>query len=130
VELLCEKLGELGLPIGADTARELLREVLALESPRLTAHVRDALQTSLDTIRIAAQSASGVLRSTAPIEARAPAHSPKPVLDAPRRPTPRPAPQRRQTPPPSPPVHKRPVDPDDDGPDGEKRPVFRRPRGR
>ena len=61
VELLCERLGELGLPIGADTAREILRAVLAIEAPRMEAHVRDALQTSLDTIRVAAQAGLGAL---------------------------------------------------------------------
>ena len=37
VELLCERLGELGLPVGVDTAREILRAVLAIESPRMDA---------------------------------------------------------------------------------------------
>ena len=130
VELLCERLGELGLPIGPDTARDILRAVLALEATRMDAHVREALQTSIDTIRVAAQAADGVLGSTAPVPSRAqPRTPPKPVLDpAPRRatpsPAPRPAPGRR------PPV-KRPSDGDDrDDPDAEKRPVFRRPRGR
>jgi len=129
VELLCERLGELGLPIGPDTAREILRAVLALEAPRMEAHVREALQISIDTIRIAAQSANGVLGSTAPVETRAPARAVhEPVLD------PAPAPRRaRPTPPPTPrpnsgrrPAVRRPADPDD--PDGEQRPVFRRPR--
>src|SRR5882724_5167953 len=126
VELLCERLGEIGMPIGAATAREILRAVLALEAPRMEAHIREALQTSLDTIRIAAQSASGVLASTEPVHTRAePRGPPKPVLDpAPRRPTPTATPK---------PGSKRPVkrnsDPGlDDGLDGEKRPVFRRPR--
>ena len=57
VELLCEQLGELGLPIGPDTARDILRAVLALEGPRMEAHARESLQISLDTIRVAAQSA-------------------------------------------------------------------------
>ena len=57
VELLCERLGELGLPIGPDTAREILRAVLAMEAPRMDARVREALQTSIETIRVAAQSA-------------------------------------------------------------------------
>ena len=140
VELLCERLGELGLPVGPDTAREILRAVLALEAPRMDAHVREALQISLDTIRVAAQSASGVLGSTAPVAAPAaerPRH--EPVLDrapaqAPRRARPTPAPAPAATPP-SParstsgrrPAARRPPDPDDDL-DGEKRPVFRRPR--
>jgi hypothetical protein len=67
VELLCERLGELGHPIGADTARELLRAVFAKEAPRLDARIRDALNTSLETIRTAAQSAIGVLGATAAV---------------------------------------------------------------
>jgi hypothetical protein len=67
VELLCERLGEIGYPIGADTARELLRAVFASEAPRLNARVRDALNTSLETIRVATQSAIGVLGATAPV---------------------------------------------------------------
>jgi hypothetical protein len=130
VELLCERLGELGLPIGPDTAREILRAVLAIEAPRMDAHVREALQISLDTIRVAAQSASGVLGSTAPVDTRAAnLGAPEPVLDpGPARsqakptptPTPRPGANRRPAP-------RRPPEPDDD-PNGEKRPVFRRPR--
>jgi hypothetical protein len=125
VELLCERLGELGLPIGADSAREILRAVLALEATRMEAHVREALETSIETIRIAAQSASGVLASVTPVQSRTkPRAAPEPVLDpAPRRATPsstsRPTPPRR-------PAARRP----DDDPDDEKRPVFRRPRGR
>src|SRR5919197_3400313 len=82
VELLCERLGELGYPIGAETARELLRAVFASEAPRLDARVRDALNTSLDTIRIATQSAIGVLGATAPVtpapRALSPADTPTP----------------------------------------------------
>jgi hypothetical protein len=132
VELLCERLGELGLPIGPDTARDILRAVLAAEAPRMEAHVRDALQTSLDTIRIAAQAGLGALTTTTPVQTRPlPTSPPKPVLDPPpRRPpptaaTPRPTPARRPTP------RRNPQpDPGDDDLDGEKRPVFRRPRGR
>ena len=130
VELLCERLGELGLPIGPDTAREILRAVLAMEAPRMDAHLREALQTSIDTIRVAAQSANGVLASTASVPSRMEARPAKPVLDsAPRRATPppatpRPTPNRR-------PIAKRAPD-GDSGDDlgGEQRPVFRRPRGR
>jgi hypothetical protein len=127
VELLCERLGEIGLPIGAGTAREILRAVLALEAPRMEAHIHEALQTSLDTIRTAAQSASGVLASTEPVRTRPePKEPPKPVLDPPPRratstPTPKPGANRRPA--------KRNSDPGlDDGLEGEKRPVFRRPR--
>jgi hypothetical protein len=130
VELLCERLGELGLPIGADTARELLRGVLALEAPRMEAHVREALQTSIETIRVAAQSASGVLGSVTSVHASPKTRAaPEPVLDPPPRrsaspPTPRPTPSPRR------PAPRRPSDGDADDPNGERRPVFRRPRGR
>src|SRR5215216_349829 len=80
VELLCERLGELGLPIGPDTAREILRAVLAVEAPRMEAHVREALQTSLDTIRIAAQAGLGALGTTTPVQTRPLPSPPKPVL--------------------------------------------------
>ena len=131
VEMLCERLGELGLPIGPDTARDILRAVLAMESPRMDAHLREALQTSIDTIRVAAQSANGVLASATPVRSRSePRSPPKPVLDppAPRRvtpaPSPRPTPGRRPAP-------RRNAEGEDGGDlDGEKRPVFRRPRGR
>jgi hypothetical protein len=128
VEMLCERLGELGLPVGVDTAREILRAVLASESPRMDARVREALQISLETVRVAAQSALGVLTSTAPVQTRSQApDANKPVLDpAPRRATPagtpRPAATRR-------PVAKR-NSGDDDELGGEARPVIRRPRGR
>ncbi len=128
VELLCERLGELGLPVGVDTAREILRAVLAIESPRMEGRVREALQTSLETVRVAAQSALGVLTSTTPIQTRSQApEANKPVLDpAPRRAsqaaTPRSAPNRR-------PVAKR-NSGEDDEMGGEARPVIRRPRGR
>ncbi len=45
VEMVCERLGELGLPVGPDTARELVRAILELETPRVEAHVRDAIET-------------------------------------------------------------------------------------
>jgi hypothetical protein len=128
VEMLCERLGELGLPVGVDTAREILRAVLEIESPRMDARVREALQISLETIRVAAQSALGVVNSTTSVPSRSPAPATnKPVLDpAPRRAspagTPRPAANRR-------PVAKR-NSGDDDELGGEARPVIRRPRGR
>jgi hypothetical protein len=143
VELLCERLGELGYPIGADTARELLRAVFASEAPRLDARVRDALNTSLETIRIATQSAIGVLGATAPVTAAPRALSPADT-PAPRvaRKTPaagvarvgRPSGGKRKVeekiddlPPGAGGLTKRGRD-DLDG--GERRPVFRRPRGR
>jgi hypothetical protein len=95
----------------------------------MDARVREALQISLETVRVAAQSALGVLNSTTPVPSRSPAPAAnKPVLDpAPRRATPaatppRPAPSRR-------PVAKG-NSGDDDELGGEARPVIRRPRGR
>jgi hypothetical protein len=145
VELLCERLGEIGYPIGADTARELLRAVFANEAPRLDARVRDALNTSLETIRVAAQSAIGVLGATAPVtpapRALLPADSPPTPPRAVRK-TPaagiarvgRPSGGRRKLeepladqPPSTGGQTKRGRD-ELDG--GERRPVFRRPRGR
>lgn len=145
VELLCERLGEIGYPIGADTARELLRAVFASEAPRLDARVRDALNTSLETIRVATQSAIGVLGATAPVT-----QAPRPLLPAD---TPAPPPRSgRKTPAAGvaragrPSGGKRKVEepledqPPSIGPQiergrdeldgGERRPVFRRPRGR
>lgn len=143
VELLCERLGELGYPIGADTARELLRAVFANEAPRIDARIRDALNTSLETIRIAAQSAIGVLGATAPVTPAPQALSPEEITSQPgaARKTPasgvarvgRSSGSRRKL-----------EEPVDDSPsrggqtyrqrdelDGEeRRPVFRRPRGR
>ncbi|MEP7177247.1 MAG: hypothetical protein ABI860_11925 [Gemmatimonadales bacterium] len=143
VELLCERLGELDLPIGPDTAREILRAVLALEAPRMEAHVREALQTSIETVRVAAQAALGVLTSTAPVETRPPATMPhKPVLDpapkraaaAPAPPAELPEPPARTDPQPAPsrrPPAERPFESGSEDDFGEeKRPVFRRPRGR
>ena len=129
VELLCERLGELGLPVGVDTARQILHAVLAIESPRMDARVREALQISVETVRVAAQSALGVLNSTTPVPSRSQAPTAnKPVLDsAPRRATP-------AAPPPRPTPNRRPVAKRDSGDDvelgGEARPVIRRPRGR
>jgi hypothetical protein len=135
VEFLCERLGELGLPIGPDTARDILRAVLAIETPRMEAHVRDALQTSIETIRVAAQSASGVLSSITPVPTRRPRPVAEPVLDPP--------PPRRgppAAPAATPPASPRSAQPRrsapqrapkaDPGDDADKRPVFRRPRGR
>lgn len=144
VEMVCERLGELGLPVGPDTARELVRAILEMETPRVEAHVRDALETSLDTIRIATQSAMGVLAATERIPARpVPPGPPKPVLDPPHnRKTPshgvrvaaarNPVPKRKageqsgerplpQAAPPAPRIR-------DEFDTDEHRPVFRRPR--
>ena len=72
VELVCERLGELGHQIGPDTARALVRAVVQSESLRVDARMREAIETSLQTIKVAAQSAIGVLAATTPVERPAP----------------------------------------------------------
>ena len=82
IEMVCERLGEQGMPIGPDTARDLARAILEMEAPRMESHVRDAIETSLDTIRVATQSALGVLTATERLTVRVtPPGPPKPVLD-------------------------------------------------
>jgi len=133
VEMVCDRLAELGLAVGPDTARALIREVLMLEAPRVDARLRDALDTALQTIRIAAQSAMGLLATTAS-EGRPKEPAPPEQLHVSRRPPPPPPaaqPLRKAPPPPeqkkaeprqSGPRRPR-IDPDED----ERRPVFRRP---
>jgi hypothetical protein len=134
VEMVCDRLAELGLAVGPDTARALIREVLTMEAPRVDARLRDALDTALQTIRIAAQSAMGLLATTAS-EGRPKEPAPPEQLHVSRRPPPQqPAAQPPRKAPPPPPEQKkaeprqsgprRPrIDPDED----ERRPVFRRP---
>jgi hypothetical protein len=132
VEMLCDRLAELGLAVGPDTARALLREVLAAEAPRVDARLRDALDTTLQTIRIAAQSAMGLLATTAS-EGRSKEPAPAEQLHVSRRPPQQAAAPPRRVPPP-PPEPKKP-EPRPSGPrrprveldDEERRPVFRRP---
>jgi hypothetical protein len=119
VELVCERLGELGHQIGPDTARSLVRAVVQLEALRVDARMREAIEISLQTIKVAAQSAIGVLAATTPVEPPLVAEKASPpapaVTSSGRRPI-----AKRKPPPESP-----------EGPsDGERRPVFRRPRGR
>jgi len=83
-----------------------------MEAPRVDARVREALDTALQTIRIAAQSAMGVLAATAPAE------------EAPAPPAPEPAA------PPKVPPRTAGAGPAREPQQGERRPVFRRPRGR
>lgn len=128
VEMVLERLGELGVAVGPDTARELVRAVLAAEAPRVDAYLREALDTALQTIRVAAQAAAAVLAATTAADSRAAAPA-RPTVEPPAKATRQPAPQRRPTeqadeedrPPPP-----RRVDEFGD----EHRPVFRRPRGR
>jgi hypothetical protein len=139
VEMVCERLAELGLQVGPDTARELVRAVLAAEAPRVDARLREALDTTLQTIRVAAQAAMGVLATTTPADPRRPAPPPaksEPAAAAPARAQPQgPGPARRpggrisqprRAEPEPPPPPRRPRDDDE----LERRPVFRRPRGR
>jgi len=119
VELVCERLGEIGHQIGPDTARSLVRAIVQREALRVDARMREAIETSLQTIKVAAQSAIGVLAATTPVERPLTAEKaapPAPALTSSgRRPI-----AKRKPPPESP-----------EGPgDGERRPVFRRPRGR
>jgi hypothetical protein len=133
VEKVCDRLAELGLAVGPDTARALIREVLTMEAPRVDARLRDALDTALQTIRIAAQSAMGLLATTAS-EGRPKEPAPPEQLHVSRRPPPQQpaAPPPRKAPPP--PEQKKP-EPRQSGPrrpridldEDERRPVFRRP---
>jgi hypothetical protein len=136
VEMVCDRLAELGLAIGADTARALVREVLAAEGPRIDARLRESIDTALQTIKVAAQSAMGLL-ATSGGEARAKEPPPAPEqLHVSRRP---PAPQAPQPaarkPAPAPPAEPKRSEPRQSGPrrpkvdfeDEERRPMFRRP---
>lgn len=141
VEMVCDRLAELGLAVGPDTARALIREVLTAEAPRVDARLRDALDTALQTIRIAAQSAMGLLATTAS-EGRPKEPPPPEQLHVSRRPPPQQpaAPPPRNASPPSrnaapPPPEQKKAEPRPSGPrrpridldDDERRPVFRRP---
>jgi hypothetical protein len=137
VEMVCDRLAELGLAVGADTARALVREVLAAEGPRIDARLRESLETALQTIKVAAQSAMGLL-ATSGGEARAKEPPPAPEqLHVSRRP---PAPQaaqpaaRKPAPPPPPSEPKQPEKRPSGPPrprvefeEEERRPMFRRP---
>ena len=137
VEMVCDRLAELGLAVGADTARALVREVLAAEGPRVDARLRESLDTALQTIKVAAQSAMGLL-ATSGGEARAKEPPPAPEqLHVSRRP---PAPQAaqpapRKPAPPSPAPEQRQPEKRPSGPrrprvdfeEDERRPMFRRP---
>jgi hypothetical protein len=136
VEMVCDRLAELGLAIGPDTARALVREVLAAEGPRVDARLRESIDTALQTIKVAAQSAMGLL-ATSGGEARAKEPPPAPEqLHVSRRP---PVPPPQAPPPaarkPAPPAEPKRPDPRQSGPrrpkvdfeDEERRPMFRRP---
>ena len=136
VEMVCDRLAELGLAIGPDTARALVREVLAAEGPRIDARLRESIDTALQTIKVAAQSAMGLL-ATSGGEARAKEPPPPPEqLHVSRRPPAPPAPQpAARKPAPAPPAEPKRSEPRQSGPrrpkvdfeDEERRPMFRRP---
>ena len=136
VEMVCDRLAELGLAIGPDTARALVREVLAAEGPRIDARLRESIDTALQTIKVAAQSAMGLL-ATSGGEARAKEPPPAPEqLHVSRRPPRAPGPaagraEARAPPPPEPkrsePRQSGPRRPKVDFEDEERRPMFRRP---
>jgi hypothetical protein len=136
VEMVCDRLAALGVQVGPETARDLIRAVLAAEAPRVDARLREALDTTLQTIRVAAQAAMGVLATTSPAEPRtrpappksdpAEAASVKAQPAPPRRPAARISQPRRVEPDAPSPPPRRPRDDEE----GERRPVFRRPRGR
>ncbi len=140
VEMVCDRLAELGLAVGPETARVLLREILAAEAPRVDARLRDALDTSLQTIRIATQSAMGLLATTAsdnrPRDVAGPgqlhvSRRPPPQVAAPV-PAKNPAQAARR---PAPPPEPKKAEPRASGPrrprieldEEERRPIFRRP---
>jgi hypothetical protein len=136
VEMVCDRLAELGLAVGADTARTLVREVLAAEGPRIDARLRESIDTALQTIKVAAQSAMGLL-ATSGGEPRAKEPPPAEQLHVSRRPPPpQAAPPAARKPAPHPPTaepkhpEKRasgPRRPKVDFEDEERRPMFRRP---
>jgi hypothetical protein len=138
VEMVCDRLAELGLAIGPDTARALVREVLAAEGPRIDARLRESIDTALQTIKVAAQSAMGLL-ATSGGEARAKELPPAPEqLHVSRRPPAPQAPQpvaRKPAPAPASPAEPKRSEPRQSGPrrpkvdfeDEERRPMFRRP---
>jgi type IV secretory pathway VirB10-like protein len=133
VEMVCDRLAELGVAVGPDTARKLVRDILAAEGPRIDARLRESLDTALQTIKIAAQSAMGLL-ATSSGEPRAKEAPPPEQLHVSRRPPaaqqPQPAPRKAAPPPPEPKREPRasgPRRPRLDFEEDERRPVFRRP---
>ncbi|HEX6669977.1 MAG TPA: hypothetical protein VF061_10480 [Gemmatimonadales bacterium] len=133
VEMVCDRLAELGLAVGADTARSLVRDILAAEGPRIDARLRESLETALQTIKVAAQSAMGLLATTGGGDPKAKEPAAPEQLHVSRRP-PAPAPAqpaaRKAAPPPPSAEPKRPSGPRRPRPDfeeDERRPVFRRP---
>jgi hypothetical protein len=138
VEMLCDRLAELGLAIGPEQARALAREVLASEAPRVDARLRDALYTALQTIRVAAQSGMGMLATAAsdnkeaPLEQlhvsrRPPAQQQPPAAPAAQRSPQRPPEPRHPEPRAEPKRPSGPRRPKFEIDEDERRPMFRRP---
>ncbi|MBA3258512.1 MAG: hypothetical protein H0T68_03470, partial [Gemmatimonadales bacterium] len=72
IEMVCDRLAEMGVAVGPDTARDLVCAVLTAEAPRVDARLREVLDNALETIRVAAQAAMGVLATTSPAAQRPP----------------------------------------------------------
>ena len=129
VEVLRERLMQMGVSLSEPNARRLLETVLALEGPRLESQVRITLLASLESIRSTAENALNALRGRPSEPPRRdyelsfpPAAEPAPTVSGSRRKVPASRPPARPEVEPADP----PTDADDEGP----RPVFRRRRGR
>jgi hypothetical protein len=141
IEMVCDRLAEHGLAVGPDTARALIRDILAAEGPRLDARLRESIDTALQTIKVAAQSAMGLLNSGgSEVRAKEPPPAPEQLHVSRRPPPPQQAPQHAQPParkaaPPPPAAEPKRGESRASGPrrprfdleEDERRPVFRRP---
>jgi hypothetical protein len=127
VEILCDRLQQMGVSISESAARRLLESVLAIEGPRLDAQARSTLEASVETIRRAAEDALNALHGKPgepprrDYELSFPA-APEPVAVSG---------QRRKVSAPRPAVRPSPSrEADQLSDDDEPRPVFKRRRGR
>jgi len=141
IEMVCDRLAELGLAVGADTARKLIRDILAAEGPRLDARLRESIDTALQTIKVAAQSAMGLLNTGGgEVRGKEPAPPPEQLHVSRRPPAPQQAPPaqqpaRKAAPPPPPAAEPKRGESRPSGPrrprfdveEDERRPMFRRP---
>jgi type IV secretory pathway VirB10-like protein len=131
VEILCERLQQMGVSISESAARRLLETVLAIEGPRLDSQAHHTLQASIESIRRAAEDALNTLRGK-PVEpprrdyelSFPPAPEPPLTVSGQRRKVA----SSRPVPRPNPPRERENLRPDDSG--EEPRPVFKRRRGR
>ena len=138
-----QRLHQMGFLLSDDAARELLRDVFAVESARLDRRAREAATACLRSIQDAAQEAVRILTQGAPPVA-APRAQPPAAAAAPAAPAPGPAPAARAREEgvdladvvrrrlgddvPSDPHPRRPDD--TPPPSGPRRPVFKGRRGR